>query len=232
MLASSRIASPASTSPALDERPALADEGQDLRVAVAGASGDVVRALELREGAVDVSLREERGDSARQREIPVLRCLGQPVQQALGVREPAARDGERAPVHVIPGEREREPGRAELVARGREARVRALAQRDRLVEPSRPPGRVREALEVVRRQVGLVRRPSRRRTPRARSGVRQLDVRRRPGRSLATTYLAPASEKEPATCPCGRSGRRRHLGEPAHAAAHVPRTPRSPPARP
>jgi hypothetical protein len=48
----------------LHERPALADERQDLRVTVAGPSGDVVGPLELWEGVVDVALREQGGDAA------------------------------------------------------------------------------------------------------------------------------------------------------------------------
>jgi hypothetical protein len=49
--------------PPLHERPAPADERQDLRVPVAGVSRDVVGSLELGEGAVDVSLGEEGRDS-------------------------------------------------------------------------------------------------------------------------------------------------------------------------
>ena len=112
--------------------------------------------LELGEGLSDVSLRQERRDSSRQREVPVLRRLGQPFQHALRVREPAARDRERAAVHVIPGKRERETPRTELVPRGGEPGVRALAQPDRLVELPGPPGRVGEALQIVRRQLELV----------------------------------------------------------------------------
>src|SRR6187200_494229 len=133
----------------LHERPALADERQDLRVTVACPSGDLMGPLELREGVVDVALREQGGDSAGEGQKAVLPRFRLAFQKALRVREPSSRDGEGAPVQVVPRERQRETGRTEPVARGREARVRPLAQADRLVDFPGPPSRVRELLLVV-----------------------------------------------------------------------------------
>ncbi len=141
----------------LHQRSALAHEGQNLGVAVARAPRDVVGTLELRKGLSDVSLPQERRNAPGKGEISMLSRFGQALEQALRIREPAARDGEGGAVDVIPGERQRETGCAEPVAGCREAGVRALAQGDRLLEPPRPPGRVREALQVLRRKVALVR---------------------------------------------------------------------------
>ena len=79
------------------------------------------------------------------------------LEQALGVREPPVRDGEEPSTHVVVGEREREPGRAQLVPARREAAVGTLAEADRLVGTTPPPRRLREVLEVGGRQLARVR---------------------------------------------------------------------------
>ena len=92
--------------------------------------------------------------------------LRQVLEEALGVCQPTPGHGERATRLVVPRERQRHARGAELVARGRVPRVRALAERDRLVELAAPPGGLAVSLEVGRRQlsvrdagVGAVRRP-------------------------------------------------------------------------
>ena len=86
----------------------------------------------------------------------MLHRLGQPLEESLGRREPALRDGVRAAAFVIPGQRQREARGGQLVARRRVALVGALTQLDRLVEPSRPPRGVAEKLEILGRELGLV----------------------------------------------------------------------------
>ena len=138
----------------LHVRTTLADEREHLRVAIARALGDLARVPELRERIRDVPLGEEQRDASREGQVSVLGGLRKPVELSLRVREPAAGDGERPAIQVIPGQGEREPRCTGLVARGAEPRIRALAQGDRLVEPPRPPGCVRVALEIVGSEIG------------------------------------------------------------------------------
>ena len=69
---------------------------------------------------------------------------GNAVEQPLGAREPAARDGERAAALVVPGQRERDPRGAERVARGactRRTRARGARSPPRAFRSTRPPRR-------------------------------------------------------------------------------------------
>ena len=141
--------------PGLDARAALPGEREHLHVPVADASAARrprrrSSAARSRSPSANIAVR-----ACDQEQPAVLGGLGQAREQALGVREPAARDGERASALVVPRERERHARRAELVARGRVRRVRTLAQRDRLVELAAPPGGLAVALEVRRRQLGV-----------------------------------------------------------------------------
>src|SRR5688500_1871624 len=58
---------------------------------------------------------------------------------------------------MVVRQREREPSGVRLPAGGGERRVRALPERDRLVEPPGPPGSASEALQVLGLELGRVR---------------------------------------------------------------------------
>jgi len=139
--------------PGFDARAPLPGESQYLHISVAHPLGELERVFEERLRAIEVTLREEGGHCGDQQGPGVLWRLGQTFEQPLGSREPAVRDGERAAALVVPGERERHPGRTPLVVGCRVRGVRTLAEADRLVELPRPPRRVGEALEVLGRQI-------------------------------------------------------------------------------
>ena len=89
----------------LDERAALSDEREHLRVAVAEALAEFVSTAEVLERLGQISPAEHGVHATRERQEPVFRRLGLSLEQALGVGEPALRDRERAAAGVVPGQR-------------------------------------------------------------------------------------------------------------------------------
>ena len=142
---------------ARDKCRALKDERHRLEAAVAKAGAQLARTAELL--LSDVQLPHlESADAPGEREVTVRRVLGLAREEGLGAAQPAGGDGARALDHVIHRQGDREQPGTSRVARMRERCVRPLPQRERLVEPARPPGRLGQALEVVRRELaGFVR---------------------------------------------------------------------------
>ena len=132
---------------ALDQRAALTAQREHLDVAGAEPAAELERAVEILERRLDLP-REELVDRPRQHQERVLGRIGHVGEQPLGRREPAVGDREGAAAAVVPGQRDREPRRAELVAARRERRIRTLAEANGLVQPPCPPRGVGELLEV------------------------------------------------------------------------------------
>ena len=140
----------------LDERSSFAHQRQRVRVAIAEAVTELESAVELRDCPGQVTFDEERSDSAHQHQDTVLGGLRLSLEQALGVGEPPVGDGEEPSTHVVVRKLEGEPGRAQPIPARREPAVRTLAEADRLVRTTAPPRRLREELEVGRRQIARV----------------------------------------------------------------------------
>ena len=140
----------------LDHRSTLPRQREHLHVPVADPARERGRLLEELLRALEVAFGEERGQPVDELEPGVLRRFRQSLQKPLRVREPPARDRERAAALVVPGQRQRHPRRAERVPGRRVGGVRALAEADRLVELPVPPGGLGERLEIARGQVVLV----------------------------------------------------------------------------
>ena len=139
----------------LDERSSFAHERQRVRVAIAEAVTELESAVELRDRPGQVTFDKECFDSAHQHQDTVLGGLRLSLEQALGVGEPPVGDGEEPSTHVVVRKLEGEPGRAQPILARREPPVRTLAEADRLVRTTAPPRRLREELEVGRRQIAL-----------------------------------------------------------------------------
>ena len=132
----------------LDEGASLSGEREHLPVPVADAFGDRIGLVEELRRRVEIPA-EHRGQRLRQDEPAALGRVGLAFEQALGVREPAARDRELSPSLVVPRQCQRHPCRSDLVPGSRVRGVRALAQRDRRVELPLPPARLGVELEVA-----------------------------------------------------------------------------------
>ena len=131
----------------LDVRPPFAGEREHLDVAIADTRGQLVHAVEELQRLVQLPAEECR-QGLNECEPGVLGCFGQPFEEPLGIREPAAGDRERAATVVIPAHGQRHARSTECVAVGDVGRVCALAVGDRLVELPAPPRRLAVALEV------------------------------------------------------------------------------------
>jgi hypothetical protein len=131
----------------LDERIALPLDGADLEAAVAEPAPDVFRLLRLREGALDVVM-VERLQPELEREVSVGCGLRLGLEQALRSLEPTVGDGALQLDVVVVRELRRDVRRPRSVPRPGVCSVRALLERQVLVDALRPHSRFGQKLEV------------------------------------------------------------------------------------
>jgi hypothetical protein len=135
--------------PRPDPDRALEDERRRLETAVAESRGELARPLETLPRAVELA-QVDGLHPANECEMAVLDAFKRVGEQPLSPRDPAARHRQRSAEAVVHREDAREHRGPPGLLRVHERGIRLLAQPDRLVEATGPPGGIREALEVFR----------------------------------------------------------------------------------
>src|SRR5262245_58595844 len=120
-----------------DEQRSVEGESERGQIAVAEATREVLRPLQLRQRGIEVA---GLPDVQRPGQLEVaVRQLVPAAEEAIGPGEPALRDGQPASREVVHRELERNQARGYLVARLGTAGVRALADVHGLLQVPGPP---------------------------------------------------------------------------------------------
>ena len=164
--------------PHRDERGPLRADREELEIGVTEALADLRRGLGFGQGPFRIPVQRS-VERARGREPAVPEVLLDPLEQPRCAVEPRLADREGVPEQVVATELDGGAHRGIEIACPRRSRVGALTGIDRSRQHPQPPGRLREQLQLMRRELTAVvgRGPERRMPGATRAG------RARPARS-------------------------------------------------
>lgn len=141
----------------------------------------------------------------RERDEPVLGCLGKCRQMAARPSQPAQGDSPFPDVHALPEQPPRRPSRGSVLADIQVTHVRLLPRSGRLVQSAKQPGSVRQRLKLASVQAsGIHAAQTLVRVHPCRTGRHMRSFARgRTRRPVATDPSTPASISRPNTLPSG-----------------------------